>query len=51
MGILWVIAAVILLFWIGGFVLDVAGNLIHILLIIGLILLVYNLFAGRSATR
>jgi len=51
MGILWVIAAIILLFWVGGLVLDVAGSLIHILLIIGLILLVYNIFAGRSAAR
>ena len=51
MGILWVIAAIILLLWLGGLVIGAAGNLIHILLIIGLILLVYSLFTGRSATR
>ena len=50
MGILWLIAAIILVFWLGGFIIGAAGNLIHILLVIGLILLVYSLLTGRRAT-
>jgi hypothetical protein len=50
MGILWVIAAIILLFWLGGLIIGVAGNLIHILLVIGLIVLIYSLVTGRRAT-
>jgi len=46
MGILWLIAAIILVLWLGGLIAG-AGNLIHILLVIALILLIYNLITGR----
>jgi hypothetical protein len=46
---LWTIFVVILILWVLGFSLHVAGGFIHILLIIALISLVYNLVAGRRS--
>ncbi|TAA71861.1 lmo0937 family membrane protein [Planococcus salinarum] len=46
--ILWIILVVILAVWIIGFLLDVAGGLIHILLIIAAIILIVNLISGRK---
>lgn len=41
--ILWIVLAVILAVWLIGFIADVAGGLIHILLVVALIILVVNL--------
>ncbi len=49
-AILWAILAVILAVWLIGLLVDVAGNLIHLLLIVALAILIYNLIAGRRAT-
>lgn len=49
MGILWVILAIVLAVWLVGLLLDVAGNLIHVLLIVGALILIYNLVTGRRA--
>jgi hypothetical protein len=46
--ILWIILAVIIVVWLVGFLMDVAGGLIHILLVIGAIILVINLISGRK---
>ncbi|MBD8015355.1 MULTISPECIES: lmo0937 family membrane protein [Planococcus] len=46
--ILWIILAVIIVVWLIGFLMDVAGGLIHILLIIAAIVLVINLVTGRK---
>ena len=46
--ILWIILAVIVVVWLIGFLMDVAGGLIHILLIIAAIILVINLISGRK---
>jgi uncharacterized protein DUF5670 len=46
---LWTIVAVLLILWILGFSLHVAGGLIHILLVVALIVVVINLLSGRSA--
>jgi uncharacterized membrane protein YtjA (UPF0391 family) len=40
---------IILLLWLGGFIIGTAGSLIHILLVIGVILLIYSLVTGRRA--
>ena len=45
--ILWIILVVIIAFWVIGFVMDIAGGLIHILLVIAAIILVFNLISGR----
>ena len=49
-GILWLVVAVIVALWLIGLVADIAGNLIHLLLLVALAVLVYNLIAGRRAT-
>jgi len=47
--ILWAIAAVVLVIWLLGLILDFAGNAIHLLLIIALAVVIYNLVTGRRA--
>ena len=49
-GILWAIVVVLLVLWALGFFLAHLGSIIHLLLVIGLIVLLYNLFVGRRAT-
>lgn len=49
MGILWALLALLLLFWLIGFIADIAGGLIHILLVIALVVLIWNLVTGRRA--
>jgi hypothetical protein len=44
---LWTIFVVLVILWLLGFTLHVGGGLIHILLVIALIVLVYNLITGR----
>ncbi len=45
---LWTIIFVLLVLWVLGFALNVAGGLIHILLVIALIVIVMRLFTGRK---
>jgi hypothetical protein len=46
---LWTIAVVLLVLWLlGGFVFNIAGGLIHILLVLALIVVVYRLVTGRK---
>ncbi len=47
-GILWTIAVVLIVIWIIGLMLDIAGGLIHILLVIALIVIVYRLITGKK---
>ena len=44
---LWTIFVVLLILWILGFSLHVAGGLIHLLLVVALVILVINLVSGR----
>jgi hypothetical protein len=46
---LWTIVAVLLILWLLGFSLHIGGGLVHILLVIGLIVIVFNLLSGRRA--
>jgi hypothetical protein len=46
---LWTIFVILLVLWILGFSLHVAGSLIHLLLVIALVVLVINLISGRRA--
>ncbi|WP_156889779.1 lmo0937 family membrane protein [Planococcus lenghuensis] len=46
--ILWIILIVILAIWLVGFLLDFAGGLIHLLLIVAVVILLINLFSGRK---
>jgi hypothetical protein len=45
---LWTIIVVLLILWLLGFSLHVAGGLIHLLLVVALVVLVINLVSGRS---
>jgi hypothetical protein len=44
---LWTIIAILLLLWIFGLVLDVVGGIIHILLVIAVIAVLFQLLSGR----
>ncbi len=44
---LWTIFVVIVILWLLGFSLHVAGGLIHLLLVVALVVLVINLVSGR----
>jgi hypothetical protein len=45
---LWTVFVVILILWLLGFSLHIAGGLIHLLLVVALVVLVINLVSGRS---
>jgi len=44
---IWAIIAILVILWLFGFMTNVAGGLVHLLLVIALILLIYNLIMGR----
>ena len=46
---LWTVFVVLLVLWLLGFAIHIGGGLIHLLLVIALVLLVYNLVTGRGA--
>lgn len=49
-ALLWLILLVVMAVWVVGFLLDVAGGLIHILLVVALVILVWNLLTSRRAS-
>jgi hypothetical protein len=46
-NMLWTIFVVLGILWLLGFSLHVGGGLIHLLLVVALVVLVYNLVSGR----
>lgn len=45
---LWTIVIILLVLWLlGGFVFNIAGGLIHILLVIAVIVILYRVITGR----
>ena len=48
-GVLWVVLAVVLVAWLAGLLLRVAGNAVHLLLVVALAVLIYNVVTGRRA--
>jgi hypothetical protein len=46
-NILWTVLVIVVVLWLLGFVLNVAGGLIHVLLIVAAIILIYNLLTSR----
>ncbi len=48
-SILWLVAVVIIVLWLLGFIFQIGGGLIHILLVVAAIVIVYNLLTGRRA--
>jgi hypothetical protein len=49
MKMLWTIFVVVLVLWVLGFSFHIAGSLIHLLLVVALIILVFNLLSGRRS--
>jgi hypothetical protein len=47
---LWTIFVILVILWLLGFSLHIAGSLIHLLLVVALIVLVVNLMTGRRGT-
>ncbi|WP_128083585.1 lmo0937 family membrane protein [Paenibacillus sp. DMB5] len=45
---LWGLIGLVVLLWLFGFIFNVVGNLIHLLLIVAAVLFLVNLFRGRS---
>ena len=48
-GILWAIISVLFVLWLIGFVAHIGGGLIHLVLVVALVLLVFNILTGRGA--
>jgi hypothetical protein len=46
---LWTIIVVLFILWLLGFSLHIGGGLIHILLVLAVIVLIFNLLSGRRA--
>ena len=46
-GMLWTIFVILLVLWLLGFSFHVAGGFIHLLLVVAVVVLIFNLFAGR----
>ena len=44
---LWTILVVLMVLWLLGFSLHIAGSLIHVLLVVALVVFVINLVSGR----
>jgi hypothetical protein len=48
-GLIWGVIVVLFVLWVLGFAVHIGGGLIHILLVIALVLLVFNVLTGRGA--
>jgi hypothetical protein len=46
---LWTIFVILVVLWLLGFSLHIAGSLIHLLLVVAVIVLIINLVSGRRA--
>jgi hypothetical protein len=46
---LWTILVVLGILWLLGFSLHVGGSLIHLLLVVALVVLIFNLLSGRRS--
>jgi Family of unknown function (DUF5670) len=46
-NILWLIIVVLVILWLGGFAMQIGGNLIHALIVIAIIVLIFQLVTGR----
>jgi hypothetical protein len=44
---LWTIFVILVVLWLLGFSLHIAGGLIHILIVIAVVVLIFNLVSGR----
>ncbi len=50
-GLLWAVVAILVVLWLVGLLVHIGGALIHLLLVLAVIVLLYNLFVGARARR
>lgn len=50
-GLIWAVIVILAVLWLIGFLLHFGGGLIHLLLVVAVIALVYNLIVGARARR
>ena len=48
-GLLWTIIVVLFVLWLLGFALHFGGGLIHLLLVVAVVLIIFNIISGRGA--
>ena len=48
-GFIWAVIVVLFIFWLLGFTFHIAGGLIHLLLVVCVVLIIFNLLTGRGA--
>jgi TctA family transporter len=46
-AMLWTLIVLVLLFWVVGFLFDIAGGFIHLLLLVALAIFLVNVLSGR----
>jgi Family of unknown function (DUF5670) len=46
---LWTIFVILLVLWLLGFSLHIGGSLIHLLIVVAVIVLIFNLISGRRS--
>ena len=46
-NLLWIIIVILVILWLGGFAMHVGGNLVHLLLVIAVIVVIFQLITGR----
>jgi len=47
---LWTVFVIVLVLWLLGFSFHIAGSLIHLLLVVALVILIFNLISGRRSS-
>ena len=50
-GLIWGLVSLLVLFWAIGLVAHIGGGLIHFLLVVAIVIAIFNLITGRSASR
>ena len=50
-SVLWAVVVVLVVLWLLGLIVPIGGGLIHLLLVVALIVLVYNLITRSRTTR
>ncbi len=48
-SILWAVLVIVLIVWVIGLVARIGGSLIHLLLVVAVVILAYNLITGRRS--
>ena len=49
MNLIWGLVVLLIVLWVLGFAIHIGGGLIHLLLVIAVILVVFNIITGRGA--